>query len=118
MANVPNNQVTDTQIFFNGYFSQPIQVSDAVWQQVYGYFLTLTNSSNAASAMAQAVITLTTNNNLSPLDLIQQFQANPQSNNTKSLLVSFFNSVKGSTSKIGYKKNNSTTPNVARNIIA
>jgi hypothetical protein len=117
MANVPSGQTTNTQVFFNGYFSQPIQVSDAVWGQVYGYFLTLTNSSDAAAALAQAVITLTYNNNLNALDLLQQFQSDPKSNNTKALLISFFNSVKGSTSKIGYKNNNSTAPNVARNIL-
>ena len=41
MANTPTTQQTDTQVFFNGYFSQPIQVSDALWGQVYGYFLTI-----------------------------------------------------------------------------
>lgn len=117
MANIPNTQQTDTQVFFNGYFSQPLQVSDAVWGQVYGYFFTLTKNSDAASALAQSVITLTYNNNLNPLDLIQQFQANPNSNNIKNLLVSFFNSAKGATSKLGYKKNNSIPPSVARNIL-
>jgi hypothetical protein len=117
MANVPSGQTTNTQVFFNGYFSQPLQVSEAVWGQVYGYFLNLTNSSDAAAALAQSVITLTYSNSLNPLDLIQQFQTNPQSNNTKTLLISFFNSVKGATSKIGYKNNNSTAPIVARNIL-
>ena len=117
MANTPTTQQTDTQVFFNGYFSQPIQVSDALWGQVYGYFLTITNSTDAASALAQSVITLSYNNNINALDLIQKFQTDPKSNNTKALLISFFNSVKGSTSKLGYKNNNSTTPNVARNII-
>jgi len=117
MANLPNTQFTDTQVFFNGYFSQPIQVSDAVWGQVYGYFYTLTNDVDSASSLAQSVITLTYNNNLNPLDLIQQFQANPNTNNTKSLLISFFNNAKGATSKLGYNKNTTTAPLVARNII-
>jgi hypothetical protein len=117
MSNIPQQQVTDTQLFFNGYFNQPIQISDAVYQQIYGYFLTLTNSTDAANALTQSVITLTYNNNLNPLDLIQKFQVDPKSNNTKALLVSFFNSTKGATSKLGYKNNNSTTPDVARNIL-
>jgi len=117
MANLPINGQTDTQNFFNGYFTQPIQISDAVWQQVYGYFYTLTQDVEAASALAQNVIALTYNNKLNPLDLIQKFQANPSSNNIKTLLISFFNSVKGPTSKLGYNKNTATAPLVARNIL-
>ena len=101
MANTPTTQITDTQVFFNGYFNQPLQVSDAVWQQIYGYFYNLTNSADAANALAQSVISLTYNNNLNPLDLIKQFQQNPNSNSVKTLLISFFNSIKGSTSKLG-----------------
>jgi hypothetical protein len=119
MANIPSTtQPTDTKVFFNGYFSQPMQVSDAVWGQVYGYFYTLTNSSDAAGALAQSVIALTYNNNLEPLTVLQQFQAAPNSTNIKELLISFFNSAKGSTSKLGYKRNNATAPLVSRNIIA
>lgn len=117
MANLPNTQYNDTQIFFNGYFSQPIQVSDALWGQVYGFFYTLTNDVDSASSLAQSVIALTYNNKLNPLDLIQQFQANPSSNNTKNLLISFFNNAKGPTSKLGYNKNSGITPSVARNIL-
>ena len=117
MANIPNNQQTDTQVFFNGYFSQPIQVSEALWGQVFGYFYNLTQSVDAASSLAQSVITLSYNNKLEPLDIIKQFQTNPTSNNTKSLLISFFNNAKGATSKLGYNKNTTTAPNVARNII-
>jgi hypothetical protein len=117
MANIPTGQQTDTQVFFNGYFSQPLQVSDDVWGQVYGYFLTLTNSTDAASALAQSIITLSYNNNLNPLDLLKKFQENPDSSSVKNLLVSFFNSAKGATSKLGYKKLNSTAPTVVRNIL-
>ena len=118
MTNTPASQNTDTSVFFNGYFSQPLQVSDALWGQVYGYFYTLTNSADAANALAQSVITLTYNNNLDPLAVLSQFQAAPNNTNIKQLLISFFNSAKGSTSKLGYKRNNTTAPTVAKNIIA
>jgi hypothetical protein len=118
MANTPTTQITDTQVFFNGYFNQPLQVSDAVWQQIYGYFYNLTNSADAANALAQSVISLTYNNNLNPLDLIKQFQQNPNSNSVKTLLISFFNSIKGSTSKLGYQKPSSVSPVVSKNILA
>ena len=119
MANLPTpTSSSSSQLFFNGYFSQPIQTNPAVWEQVYGYFLTLTKDSDAANALAQSIIALTYNNNLNPLSVIQQFQSSPNSNNVKQLLISFFNSAKGATSKLGYKKNNSVPSNIARNIIA
>ena len=92
--------------FFNGYYSQPIQVSDDVWTQVYGYFYNITNNVEAANALAQSLLTLTYNNKLNPLDLLQQFQKNPNNSDVKTLLISFFNNIKGSTSKLGYKKVN------------
>lgn len=119
MSNLPiNSQPLNTQIFFNGYFSQPIQVSDAVWGQIYGFFYDLTKNSDTANVLAQSIITLTYNNNLEPLSVIKQFQTAPNSNNVKNLLISFFNNAKGPTSKLGYKNLNSTPPNIARNIIA
>jgi len=87
MANIPSSTAittaTDlsTDIFFNGYFSQTIQVSDAVWGQIYGYFIGLTKNSESANALSQAVIAICYNNNLDPLTLLTEFQANPVQSN-------------------------------------
>jgi hypothetical protein len=119
MANLPvSSDPQGSQVFFNGYFSQPIQTSPAIYGQVYGYFYTLTNSADTASALSQAIITLTYNNKLDPLAVIKEFQAAPNSSNVKQLLISFFNSAKGATSKLGYNKNNTTPVFIARNIVA
>lgn len=119
MANLPSPvSVTNPSVFFNGYFSQPMQISDAVWGQVYGYFYSLTNDVDSANALAQSVIALTYNNNLDPLTVVAQFQSAPNESNVKNLLISFFNNAKGATSKLGYKRNNVIPPNVAKNIIA
>ena len=116
MANIPNTNTNPSQNFFNGYYSQPIQVSDDVWTQVYGYFYNITNNVEAANALAQSLLTLTYNNKLNPLDLVQQFQKNPNNSDVKTLLISFFNNIKGSTSKLGYKKVNYVAPNISKNI--
>ena len=119
MANTPTaTNPYSSQTFFNGYFSQPVQVSSAVWGQVYGYFFSLTGDADAANSLAQAVISLTHNNKLDPIATLQEFQKDATSSNVKNLLISFFNSSKGPTSKIGYKNNNSIAPNVARNLLA
>jgi hypothetical protein len=118
MANIVNTtDSSSSKSFFNGYFTQPIQISDAVWDQVYNYFLGLTKDPAAANTLAQSVIALTHDNNLNPLTVLQQFQSSPNNSNIKNLLISFFNNVKGSTSKLGYKNNVTTSVNIARNII-
>lgn len=119
MTNTPSTQnAFSSQVFFNGYFTQPVQVSVGVWGQVYGYFYDLTNDENAANALAQSVISLTYNNKLDPLDVLANFKKNASSNNIKTLLISFFNGAKGPTSKVGIKLNNTVTPVVSRNIIS
>ena len=88
MANVPTvTNSSSSKSFFNGYFTQPVQISDAVWGQVYGYFLELTNDSNAAKTLAQSIIALTYNNNLNPLTVLQQFQASPNNSNIKNRMT-------------------------------
>ena len=120
MTNTPTTtqNAFSSQVFFNGYFTQPIQVSADVWGQVYGYFFTLTSDANAANALAQSVIALTYNNNLDPLAVLADFQKNANSSSVKTLLISFFNSAKGPTSKLGYKLNNNVSTNVARNLLS
>jgi hypothetical protein len=122
MANIPSpTAITTTDLstdaFFNGYFSQTIQVSDAVWGQIYGYFIGLTKNSESANALSQAVIAICYNNNLDPLTLLTEFQANPVQSNVKTLLISFFNSTKGSTSKLGFKNNLNTSKYIERNLL-
>jgi hypothetical protein len=118
MTNTPVVQdAFSSQVFFNGYFTQPIQISTEVYGQIYGFFFTLTNDANAANALTQSVVALTYNNKLDPLAVIEEFRKNANSSNIKTLLISFFNSAKGPTSKLGYKKNNNTSVNVARNLL-
>jgi len=119
LSNVANNvESTNTQTFFNGYFTQPIQISEMVYQQVYNFFLTKMRDPGAASSLSQAVLTLTYNNNLNPLDVIADFGKAADSSDLKQLLIAFFNATKGSTSKLGYQLNQSTSAFAKRNIVA
>lgn len=104
MANVPNTNTDpdSVQNFFNGYFSQTLQVSSAVYGQVNGFFLARTSSPAVADSLSQALLTLTYNNNLDPLVMISEFDKTASESDLKKLLISFFNASKGSTSKLGY----------------
>ena len=110
MANIPNNNTepNSSQTFFNGYFSQTLQVSSAVYGQVNGFFLARTSDAAVADSLSQALLTLTYNNNLDPLIMISEFEKAASDSDLKKLLISFFNASKGATSKLGYfnKKTN------------
>jgi hypothetical protein len=119
MSNTANNvENTKTQTFFNGYFTQPIQISETIYQQVYNFFLAKMKDASAAGSLTQAVLTLTYNNNLNPLDVIADFGKAADSSDLKQLLLSFFNATKGSTSKLGYQVNQNTSAFAKRNIVA
>jgi hypothetical protein len=119
MSNIENKtDSAKTQTFFNGYFTQPIQISETVYQQVYNFFLTKMQDSSAASSLTQAVLTLTYNNNLNPLDVISDFGKASGSSDLKQLLIAFFNATKGSTSKLGYQNNQNISTFAKRNIVA
>jgi hypothetical protein len=118
MANIPSAiSGTSSQTFFNGYFTQPVQVSEAVYQQVYGFFLDKTRDSSAAQSLSQAVLSLTYNNNLDPLTLIADFNKASNESDLKQLLVAFFNATKGATSKLGYNQTKGTNKFVNKNIV-
>ena len=94
----------DSQNYISSLLSTSINIDADVYDQVFSFFSSKTSSLAAAQQLTQSVLTLTYNNKLNPLDLLQQFQKNPNNSDVKTLLISFFNNIKGSTSKLGYKK--------------
>jgi hypothetical protein len=119
MANVPNTSTNpdSAQNFFNGYFSQTLQVSSAVYGQVNGFFLARTSNPAVADSLSQALLTLTYNNNLDPLVMIAEFDKTASESDLKKLLISFFNASKGSTSKLGYFNNRQNNNLIKRSIL-
>jgi hypothetical protein len=116
-TNLPNPTST-TQQFFNGYFSQDITMNSDVYNQVYSFFLTVTSSESAAKQLTQTVMILTYNNKIDPLSVIKDFNKAASQSELKTLLITFFNSLRGPTSKIGYSNNTYVNQWVQRNIIA
>lgn len=103
---------------FNGTYYQNIPVSEGVYDLVYGYFLTKTNLKDSADALTQAVLTLSYNTKINALDILNEFDKAPNESDLKKLMISVFNTSRGSTSKIGFS--NGTTINrwVSRNIVS
>lgn len=118
MANLPNTTDSNsTQTFFNGYFNQAVQISQAIYEQVYGYFYRKTGSKTAAESLTQMLLSLTYNNSLDPIKMMTEFEKSGDVSSYKRLLLSFFNSTKGSTSKLGYRSNRSQNQYVSRTIL-
>lgn len=116
-TNLPSTQ-TQTQEFFNGYFSQPVTMDPDVYNQVFGFFAAKTASAAAAQQLAQNVMILTYNNKLDPLSVIRDFGKAANDSEFKTLLITFFNSFRGPSSKIGFANNISPNRWVQRNIVA
>lgn len=116
-TNLPES-TSSTQQFFNGYFSQEVTMNSEVYNQVYSFFIANTSSASAAGQLTQTVMILTYNNNIDPLSVIKDFNKAASQSELKTLLITFFNSLRGPTSKIGYSNSTFTNHWVQRNIIA
>lgn len=119
MANITETlDPNSSQTFFNGYFSQPVQVDQAVYGQVLTFFQNRSGSYLVAESLAQALVTLCYNNSLDPLVMLTEFDKATNDSQLKQLLLSFFNATKGATSKLGYSNIRQQNKYVSRTILA
>jgi hypothetical protein len=116
-TNLPG-QSTQTQEFFNGYYNQKITMNPNEYNQVYSFFVSKTGSESAAQQLTQTVMIITYNNNISPIQIINDFNKAASVSDFKTLLITFFNSFRGPTSKIGYSNNIFKNEWIERNIKA
>ena len=116
-TNLPDPQ-SQTESFFNGYYSQQISMNPNVYNQIYSFFVGKTESAAAAQQLTQTVMILTYNNNLDPLQVLKDFNKAASSSDFKTLLITFFNSFRGPTSKIGYSNTVFKNQWIQRNIKA
>ena len=114
-TNLPNN-TSQTQQYFNGYYNQPVTMDPDIYNQVYSFFTSKTASAEAAKTLTQNVMILTYNNKLDPLAVIKDFSKAASESEFKILLITFFNSLRGPTSKVGYGNTRYVNQWVQRNI--
>lgn len=117
-TNLPNTTNSTTRQFFNGYFDQSISINPDVYNQIFSFFSSKTASKAAAEQLTQSVMILTYNNKLDPLHVIRDFNKATSQSELKNLMVTFFNSFRGPTSKIGYSNDIVVNQWVQRNILA
>ena len=106
-----------TQQFFNGYYNQPVTMQSDAYDTVYAFFKSNTASDAAAQTLTKSIMVLTNNNNLDPIKIINDFSKAGSQSELKTLLITFFNSLRSSTSKIGFSNNTYSNQWVQRNIL-
>jgi len=106
-----------TQSFFDNYYSQSIPVDSAIYDRVLTFFKSKTTSTLAAEQLTQTVIALTYKNKLDPIAIINDFDKAANSSELKPLFITFFNSLRNPTSKIGFGNPLKTNQWIQRNII-
>ena len=111
-TNLPNNQN-----YIDSLLSTSINVDAEIYNQVFSFFSSKTTSNSAAQQLTQSVLTLTYNNNLDTLKIITEFNKAANDSELKTLLIAFFNSLRPSSSKIGFGFNNQNNEWIQRNIL-
>jgi hypothetical protein len=111
------SETTSTQKFFNSIDGIQYDVNPAVYDQVYNFFRGRTTSDLAAQELTQYLIIMTHNNQLNPLNLLPDL-ANNNVTDIKALIITFFNTIRDSYSKLGFTNVTNTNYWVDRNIIA
>jgi hypothetical protein len=115
-TNLPDTKTTTEQIF-NGYYTQQVTYNPEVYNQILAFFISRSESESAAKQLTQSVMALTYNNNLDPLTVLKDFGSAASTNEFKLLLLTFFNTLRGPTSKIGYANDTFKNQWVERNIL-
>jgi hypothetical protein len=117
MANIPVTTIDQEQTFFNSYFNKSMQINPVQYNEIFNFFRSRTGSRNAALSLTDMLIALTYKNNLDPNRMILEFQKSTDSSNYKKLMISFFNSQKGPTSKLGFRSSVSSNQTISRTIL-
>jgi hypothetical protein len=117
MANIPVTSVDQEQTFFNSYFNQSLQIDPVQYNEIFNFFRSRTGSRSAALSLTDMLIALTYKNNLDPNRMLLEFQKTTDSSSYKKLIISFFNSQKGPTSKLGFRNTASTNQTISRAIL-
>jgi len=111
-----NTSDEKTQSFFNGYFDVPLNVPPSTTDAVRSFFLREVRNEEAANALAHSVITIAYENQVEPMDIIEEFQQQ-EGIAVTDLMAALINRTRRDTSLIGIKEPRLANANVARNIL-
>ena len=73
-SNLPDSNKEVTQAFFEQYFDQRIAISENDLNAIVGYFTDRTDNRQSAEALSIAVLSGSLQQNLSPMEVLDQFK--------------------------------------------
>ena len=122
MSNLPlagrntNNDAT-VGSFWSGYYKTDIPVSGAEYDAVLTFFLKRTKGDRtAAEALTSSTMVIALNRGIAPMSIIEDFKRIQDDLAFKAAIVSFLNSDRRPTSKLGYASEPVIDGYVTRNI--
>jgi hypothetical protein len=116
-SNLPSDSKEVTQKFFEQYFDKQIAISENELSAIIGYFESRTNNKLAANALALAVITGAVEQDLRPMEILDQFKKLPQQQ-LDTYLAYFLNLTRYPTSLVGLSTLPVPNTYVSRSILA
>lgn len=111
------NTLKDTTTYFNNFYLPAISTSQNIDDAIIGYFEKVTDTKQAAKALAGAVILTSLSQNLNPMEVLQKFAAMP-ANQLNDYLTMFLNLNRIGTSYLGINNAPKTSKYVERLIRA
>lgn len=106
-----------TQQYFNGYFEQPVRITQNDHDAILGYFQKVTQDRKAAEALTSAIVTIADQSNVSPVKLLDEVKSNNGFEVTQRV-AALINATRRNTSLLGSKQSRISNPMISRNIQA
>jgi hypothetical protein len=116
-SNLPTDSTEVTQQFFEQYFGKNIAISENELSAIVGYFETRTPNKQAAQALSLAVISGAVEQDLKPMEILDQFKK-LQQQQLDTYLAYFLNLTRYPTSLVGLTTVPLSNKYVARSILA
>ena len=107
---------TDPRKYFNNLYAQPFNVSANDNDAITAFFEQYTGDKTAGDNLAAVIIYTALAQNLSPVDVLAQFQKLPRGE-LNSYLTAFLNSNRERTSQLGFKTGTTVNQYVQRAIL-
>lgn len=98
--------------YFSNYYKAKLAVNSEHYEVVKSYFQSITPSDDAVASLTAAVLQTSSELDLNPVDVIEQFKAS----NIKAAIPMFLNMSRRNTSLLGFLKASKISENIKRQI--
>ena len=118
MTNLPNVQSNNSENeYVSSLYNTQNPISANQFDAIYAFFLSKTNNNKeAAKSLSSSLITISEQQNINPMEVLNDFKQYNQSENFKMALIGLFNKNRINTSKLGFFSSRPPALQITRNI--